>query len=208
MNLSKIATLVIMVLIFISPSLGEYDNTRLTTLTFTNLGIAKEFTSSNGGDTPIGYFNRSSNEFPLNLSINSKYSCPIGLGGGCRYGLTVYINDVPVTSTSYVGSGKLDYTLEPENLHVGKNSIFIRVRNECYARDFVPSEPLSIYGTSKISYLDISSVESLNVVPVLTPITVHEVIIWNPPVLITVPSPIRTPGSDPTPKVFLQKVMK
>ncbi len=116
------------------------------TLTFSSLGIAREFTSSNQGDTPIGHFIKA-NSSSLNISVDAYYKY--------AYQLVVYINNAPMASGDFTGTSAFIATVSPENLNLGENTIFVRVKNTrqngLLRYDFDNIDGLIIYGTSKIS---------------------------------------------------------
>lgn len=133
------------------------------TITFTNLRMASEFTSSNQGDTPIGHFFMA-NSSSLNISVNAYYKY--------AYQLVVYINNAPTASGDFTGTSAFIVTISPENLNLGENTIFVRVRNKYVTKDmygfdrgsnFDNVDGLIIYGTSKISS------DGISLPPILTP---------------------------------------
>ncbi len=113
-------------------------------LTFSDMGIATELTSGREANTPVGTFYISSKEYPLEISVNA-YNQRL------QYRLTVYLNDAPFKSGDFIGEGKLSVTVSPENLKVGKNTIYVKGTSLNSMYNFGGQDHLIIYGTSKIS---------------------------------------------------------
>ncbi|MDD5472916.1 MAG: hypothetical protein PHU34_02085 [Candidatus Methanoperedens sp.] len=115
-----------------------------TITTFSDMGIAKEFTSDNEGTTPVGTFNISSNEQPLEIVVyaNRNYG----------YKLTIYLNDAPIKSQDFNGDGTFLVIVPPENLKKGLNKIYVKATSSNRYWHFAGSYKLIIYGTSKIGY--------------------------------------------------------
>lgn len=141
------------------------------TITFADLGIAKEFSSGRTVNTPTGTFYAASND-PLVIIVNAYYKS--------GYSLTIYLNDAPVKSDNFRGGGTFPVILSGENVKKGKNTIYITGA----PGDLFPfgSEygNLIIYGTSNIS---------------------SPSIFLPPPTITTfaTPSPTSTPSPTPTP---------
>ncbi len=156
-----------LLMIFLIPSaLSE-------TISFTDLGIAKEFSSGRSVSTPIGTFYTTSND-PVVVTVNAYYKS--------GYSLTIYLNDAPVKSDNFRGSSTFSVTLSGENVKNGKNTIYITGA----PTDLFPfgSEfgNLFIYGTSKINSSGIF-------LPLPTPT----------PTPTSTPTPIPTPTLTPAP---------
>ncbi len=147
------------------------------TISFTDLGMAKEFSSGRTVSTPTGTFNATSNKYPLVISVNAYYKS--------GYSLTIYLNDAPVKSDNFRGSRTFSVTLSGENVKNGKNTIYITGA----PGDLFPfgSEygNLIIYGTSNISS---PSIFLLPPTPTPTP----------SPTLTPTPTPIPTSTPKPT----------
>ncbi len=122
------------------------------TLTFSDLGIATELSSGREANTPVGTFYISSNKYPLEVSVNAFWKL--------NYRLAIYLNDMPLKSGDFSGDGRLSVTISPENLKVGKNTIYVKgtsLHSVYTLGDVITGAgSLIIYGTSKISSLGIS----------------------------------------------------
>ena len=153
--------IIFLLTILSSPVLAE-------TITFSDLGIAKEFTSDNEGATPVGTFSIPSNDQSLEIVVNAYR------GGSFGYILTIYLNDAPIKTQEFNGDGTFLVTIPPENVKKGLNKIYMKAASSNQYWFFTGSNKLTIYGTSTITYPDIIVISSpapsitTTTIPVLT----------------------------------------
>jgi len=164
-NILKIIT-ICSVIIFLIPTAIAKD------ITFSELGMATEFTSGMSGTTSTGIFYSEANDYPLSVNVNAYFRT--------YYKLKVYLNDAQIDSGQIIGNVNFSVTFKNESLKTGKNSIYI-VGEPWGVWPFgVQFGNLIIYGTSNISSPDI----------------------FLPPPILTstpTPSPISTPIQTPSP---------
>jgi len=165
------------------------------TITFSDLGVATALTSGREANTPIGTFYTSSNMNSMDVVVNAYWKL--------SYRLTIYLNNAPLKSGDFGGEGNtLLYTISPENLRVGKNTIYIKGTSLAAMKTFGGSDGnLIIDRTSRISS------DGIYLPP--TPTPTPTIIIISPTLTTPIITPLITPTLTETPTISqLQQEVK
>jgi len=117
------------------------------TITFSDMGITAEFSSGRSGSTPIGTFYATSNEYPLEVTVNAYWRN--------YYRIIVFVNNAQGDSGKIIGNVNFTATILKENINIGKNTIYVK-GNPWGGYPFgAQFGNFIIYGDSKISSPDI-----------------------------------------------------